>query len=111
MKNEKILADEILSDEQLENVVGGYRSDFETVCKALGKHPSFNTLNDIRNILAKEYYIEVYSWNTGSKGDDKLAPAEFRVMRAPHGDDYTTKKLSLDQVLGIIKGDININSI
>ena len=79
MKNEKILADEILSDDELENVVGGYRSDFEAVCQALGKHPSFNTLNDIRSILAKEYSIGVDSWNTGSKVMINLRQLNFSL--------------------------------
>ena len=59
-------------------------------------------------LLAKNYLIEVYSWNTGTRGDE-IAPADFRVM-SKFGD-RTIKKLSLDQVVGIIKGDININNI
>ena len=70
-----------MNDDELDNVVGGYRSEFEDICKALGKSPTFNTRNGIRELLAKEYGIECVHWHTGDRGSSDDAPAEFKIMR------------------------------
>ena len=93
-----------MSEEGLDNVAGGTRQDFENVCGALGKSPTFNTRDGIRKMLAKDYGIECVHWNTGERGSSNNAPAEFRNCR-------TGNKMSTEQVIGVIKGEIDINSI
>ncbi|MBR6014284.1 MAG: hypothetical protein IK062_10990 [Selenomonadaceae bacterium] len=81
MKDEKILQDELMTDDELDNVAGGTRAEFEDICKALGKSPIWNTRDGIRQYLAKHFNIEVVNWNTGDRGSSKNAPAEFRDLK------------------------------
>jgi len=94
MIDEKNLQSEKLSDEELEKVAGGYRYEFEDICKMLGKSPTFNTKKGISNILEKNYGIEVKAWNTGDYGA-KNDLAEF--YRAG-----TDQRLSFEDVKRII---------
>ena len=93
MKDEKILQDELMSDEELDNVAGGTRQEFNENCNLLGKSPKFNTRDGIRNILNKNYGIEVRAWNTGDRGSTKDAPAEFYL---------NDNQISFDEVKDII---------
>ena len=94
MKDKKIFEEAMLSDEELDNVAGGTRYEFEDICKMLGKSPTFNTKNGTSNILEKNYGIEVKAWNTGDNGA-KNDLAEF--YRAG-----TDKRLSFEDVKRII---------
>ncbi|MBR6014287.1 MAG: hypothetical protein IK062_11005 [Selenomonadaceae bacterium] len=87
------MKDEILSDEQLKNVAGGTRQEFEDICKALGKSPTWSTRDGIRKYLAKNFNIEVVHWNTGDRGSPRNAPAEFY---------FNGKQISFDEVLDIL---------
>ena len=72
---------EALSEEELEQVAGGTRVDFEVVCQALGKSSTWNTRDGIRNILKEDYGIMCDHWNTGDRGSAKDADAEFTVLK------------------------------
>ena len=78
-ENEK-LADQKLSEEELDNVAGGTRENFNDVCNALGKNPTFNTRDGIRKLLKDKWMIDVEHWNTGDWGSKKEAEAEFTDM-------------------------------
>ena len=91
-ENEKF--NQKLDDEQLDEVAGGTREEFEGICKALGKSVTFNTRDGIRKILEKDYGIRVVHWNTGDRGSAKNAPAEFEAARhlsvnVPNGKFYS----------------------
>ena len=49
----KILENAVMNDEELDNIVWGTSQEFNDICKALGKNPTFNTRNGIRELLAK----------------------------------------------------------
>lgn len=78
-ENLKGINDELekLTDEELDNVAGGTRQDFEDICKALGKSSTWNTRDGIRKLLWNKWQIDVLHWNTGDRGSKKNAPAEF----------------------------------
>lgn len=82
MKDEKILEDELMTDEELDQVAGGTRQDFELVCRVLGKSSTWNTRDGIRNFLEKNYGVRCDHWNTGDRGSAKDAPAEFTVLKS-----------------------------
>lgn len=102
-ENEK-LADQKLSEEELDNVAGGTRAEFNEICQLLGKSPTFNTRNGIRDLLQKNYSIEVAHWNTGDRGSAKDAPAEFygTVIK---GEKFP---MTFDQVKAVISGKADI---
>ena len=71
------MAIEMMSMEQLDQVAGGYREEFEEICRLLGKNPTFNTRKGIAKLLKDEYQIEVLHWNTGDRGSKNKGLAEF----------------------------------
>jgi len=111
MADEKILQDELMTDEELDKVAGGTREDFEQVCQVLGKSSKWNTRDGIRNILNEDYGIYCDAWNTGDRGSAIDAPAEFTVNKSvsaliPGGTirQYNPgEKIGTDDVLLIIK--------
>ena len=104
MADEKILKEEELSQDQLDEVAGGTREEFNEICKWLGKSPTFNTRDGIRKLLMKNYNIEVAHWNTGDWGSAKNAPAEFwGVLK-----DGSKVTLGFEDVEDIIKGRMTV---
>ena len=90
---EKIKNADTLSEEELDQVAGGTRAEFEGICKALGRKPAFNTRDGIRDLLKKNYGIDVAHWNTGDRSSKVNAPAEFKAARKllvniPNGTAY-----------------------
>lgn len=97
-------ADELLSDDELDNVAGGTKQEFNDICRCLGRDPRFSSRVQIREILNENYGIGVGDWNTGERGSTKVAPAEFYISG-------TDKKLSFDQVMNVIGGYIKISEL
>ena len=104
MIDEKKLANAAMNDEELDQVAGGTRQEFEQICNILGKNSLFNTRDGIRSILKKDYGIEVRAWNTGDRGSTKNAPAEFYI-------NGTDKQISFDQVKSVICGAIRLSDL
>ena len=74
---EEIKKEEIMNEEELNEVVGGSREEFEEICRLLGKNPTSSTREGIAKLLKEEYQIEVLHWNTGNRGSRNKGPAEF----------------------------------
>ena len=106
MADEKILKEEELSQDQLNEVAGGTRAEFNEICQLLGKSPTFNTRDGIRNLVKKNYHIDVAHWNTGDWGSAKNAPAEFYAV--PFADKSDKYPLTFDQVKAVISGKADI---
>ena len=66
-----------LKEEELDQVAGGSRKDFEDVCAALGKSATWNTRDGIRKLLSDKFGIVVEHWNTGDRGSKEDKEAEF----------------------------------
>ena len=97
---------EKLSEEELDNVAGGTRQDFNDICAALGKSPTFNTRDGIRDLLWKGWTIRVEHWNTGDWNSKKDAPAQF-IDSAGYFSREAGDSLSLNRVISIIKNNPN----
>ena len=68
---------ETLTDEQLDEVSGGSREQFNEICELLGKNPTFSTRNGIRKYLQEHCGIGVAHWNTGDRMSSGTGDAEF----------------------------------
>ena len=101
MAEEKTNTAEVLSEEDLDGVAGGTRVEFEYICKALGKSPTWNTRDGIRDYLKKHYDIKVLHWNTGDRGSKEDKPAQF-VDTSGKWTGTAGNNISADTVLEII---------
>ena len=106
-EDKKILENETMNEEELEQVAGGTRAEFEEICKALGKSATWNTRDGIRDHLKKNFGINVEHWNTGDRGSKVNGPAEFSARTS---DDYLMN-LSFDNVKAIIKGETTVDQL
>ena len=101
-ENEKF--NQKLDDEQLEGVAGGTRVEFEDICIALGKNPTFNTRDGIRRYLAKHYDIQVLHWNTGDRGSKEDKRAQF-VDTTGRWTGTAENNMFSEEVIEIIKNN------
>ena len=104
-ENEKFV-DKKLNEEELDNVAGGTRADFNAVCNALGKSPTFNSRDGIRDLLWEGWAIKVEHWNTGDWGSKKDAPAQFRDLAGYYSKEADSV-MTIDDVVRVIKANPN----
>ncbi len=62
-----------MSEEELDQVAGGYRSEFNEIAGLVGG----GSRNSVRATLLNQYGIDVVHWNTGDLGSSKKDFAEF----------------------------------
>ena len=98
-----VMAIEMMSMEQLNRVAGGFREEFNEICKLLGKSSTFNTRDGIRKLLKDKYGIEVKHWNTGDRGSENDAPAEFRDITGLWTNQEIDSPMTFEQVKYAIK--------
>lgn len=89
---------EMMSFEELDKVAGGFREEFNEICKLLGKSSTFNTRDGIRKLLKDKYGIEVKHRNTGDRGSENDAPAEFRDITGLWTNQEIDSPMTFEQV-------------